>query len=185
MSTSFEVFPTNQYIPACDEIVRNAADMFAQYLKRKNISLDLEIQTYETVNVNEVSESPEKLVLSEDRYNTFSLNRKGNVFVYWHKHSDLTLNFWAEEQGNNERARNLKKQIDANLKIGYSWSVVRTAGQPPLVGLFYGYLALAIAKLTDGIIFSDDGAWEYSQMPAMADEFEKLYLDVENIRSEI
>ena len=26
----------------------------------------------------------------------------------------------------------------------------------------------------DGIIFSDDGAWEYSQMPAMAEEFEKM-----------
>lgn len=108
MSTSFEVFPTNQYIPACDEIVRDAVSMFGEFLKKENIFLDLEIQTYETVDANEVSENPEKLVLSEDRYNTFSLNQEGNVFVYWHKHSDLTLDFWAEEQGNNERARKLK-----------------------------------------------------------------------------
>ncbi len=183
MSTSFEVFPTNQYVPDCDEVVRDAVSMFSQFLKKHNMPFELEINIYEIVN-GEVNENPKKLILAEDRYNTFSLNQEGNVFVYWHKHDDITRDFWVEEQSNNERARNIKSQIEANLKVGYSWSVVRTAGQPPLVGLFYGYLALAIAKLTDGIIFSDDGAWEYSQMPAMAEEFAKM-LDVKGICSEI
>lgn len=50
-----------------------------------------------------------------------------------------------------------------------------------MASLFYGYIAIALAKLTDGFIYSDDGAWEYSYFPMHAEDFEKIYLNKECI----
>lgn len=81
----------------------------------------------------------------------------------------------------NKRALAMKGQIEKSLELGYSWEVIRTAGQPALASLFYGYIAIALAKLTDGFIYSDDGAWEYSYFPMQAGDFEKIYLNKECI----
>lgn len=45
----------------------------------------------------------------------------------------------------------------------------------------YGYLAIAIAILTGGIIYSDDGAWDYSMLPIEGEDFKTEYLNLENI----
>lgn len=183
MSTSFDVYPTKSYIPSCDEIVHCAVGMFNSFLKRENVSCNLKIDVYERFGAEEVTVKTKNLIIREDGYNVFSLNQDGCIFVYCHKRPDLDKAFWEDELVNNKRAQAMKTVIDASLRIGYSWNIVRTAGQPILVSLFYGYLAIAIAKLTDGLIYSDDGAWEYSYFPIMAEEFEKVYLDVENIRN--
>ncbi|QSI03979.1 hypothetical protein [Treponema pedis] len=42
----------------------------------------------------------------------------------------------------------------------------------------YGFAAASLAKLTDGIIFSDTGAWDYSKFPCFADDFLKFYYNI-------
>lgn len=42
----------------------------------------------------------------------------------------------------------------------------------------YGFAAAAFAKLTDGVIFSDSGAWSYSKLPCLADDFVKFYFNI-------
>lgn len=39
-----------------------------------------------------------------------------------------------------------------------------------------------LAILTDGIIYSDDGAWDYSRLPIGGMEFKTEYLNTNNIR---
>lgn len=75
----------------------------------------------------------------------------------------------------------MKEKIDINLNIGYSWTVKRTMGQPAIVNLYYGYLAITIAVLTDGIVYSDDGAWDYSCLPIEGKVFEEEYLNLNKI----
>lgn len=177
MSTSFEVFPTNSYIPDCHEVISMAMELFWDFLKKENMTMNLNIVSYEMYKDRVVQESPQKLISYEDGYNSFSLNESGNVFVYFYERQEITKEFWQEEMTDNKRALNMKAQIEKNLELGYSWDVVRTAGQPALVSLFYGYVAIALAKLTDGFIYSDDGAWEYSYFPIGAEDFEKIYLN--------
>ena len=45
-------------------------------------------------------------------------------------------------------------------------------------------MAMAIAELTAGIIYSDDGAWEYRCFPATAEEFRGNYLDLSKIQDD-
>ncbi len=77
----------------------------------------------------------------------------------------------------------MEKKIWDNLKTGYSWRVKRTMGQPAVVNLYYGYLAIAIAVLTEGILYSDDGAWDYECFPIEGKVFEKEYLNLDKLNN--
>jgi hypothetical protein len=48
-------------------------------------------------------------------------------------------------------------------------------GQPGIINIAYGYIAASLAELTDGIIYSDDSAWDYSRFPCKANEFYEFY----------
>lgn len=181
MSMSFEIFPTKKRKPNCDEIIKYSVELFSEFLKKKKISQGIDITTREVTADNVVHTNPISLVLKEDSHTVFNLNEEGEVYVFYHELSDLDKDFWKEEIQENENAQSMKEKIDTNLKIGYFWSVKRTMGQPAIVSLYYGYLAIAIAILTDGIIYSNDGAWDYSRLPIEGNVFKTEYLNIENI----
>ena len=181
MSMSFEIFPTTKKKPKCDEIIKYSVQLFTEFLKKKKISQGIDITTREVTADNEVYINPISLVLKENYHTVFNLNGEGEVYVFYHELSDLDKVFWNEEIQENKNAQSMKEKIDANLEIGYSWSVKRTMGQPAIVNLYYGYLAIAIAILTDGIIYSDDGAWDYSRLPIEGKDFKTEYLNIEYI----
>lgn len=178
---SFEIFPTKKRKPNCDEIIKYSVELFSEFLKKKKISQGIDITTREVTADNVVHTNPISLVLKEDSHTVFNLNEEGEVYVFYHELSDLDKDFWKEEIQENENAQSMKEKIDTNLEIGYFWSVKRTMGQPAIVSLYYGYLAIAIAILTDGIIYSDDGAWDYSRLPIEGNVFKTEYLNIENI----
>ena len=125
------------------------------------------------------------MALKENYYTVFNLNGEGEVYVFYHELTELDKDFWDEELQGNTHAQSMKEKVDANLKIGYSWSVKRTMGQPAIVSLYYGYLAIGIAILTDGLIYSDDGAWDYSRLPILGEDFKTEYLSIKNISDTI
>lgn len=159
MSMSFEIFPTKKKKPNCDEIIKYSVELFSEFLKREKISQKIDVTAIEVTADNAVYNNPIYLVLKENYHTVFNLNEEGEVYVFYRELTKLDKSFWVEEIQENENAKSIKKKIDTNLKIGYSWIIKRTMGQPAIVSLYYGYLAIAIAILTDGIIYSDDGAW--------------------------
>jgi hypothetical protein len=48
-------------------------------------------------------------------------------------------------------------------------------GQPAIINLTYGLLAGCLAELTNGLIMSDDSAWDWSLMPATGRDFLDFY----------
>lgn len=181
MSTSFQIFPTTKNKPACNEIIKYSMNLFCRFLQKEKISCDIEITASEVSCENKVYNSPKLLVSNEDNYTSFTLNNEGDAYVFYHKIDDIDKDFWDEELKENKKAKSLKEKIDANLGTGYYWSVKRTVGQPVILSLYYGYLAIAIAVLTDGIIYSDDGAWDYSSFPIEGIAFENEYLNIEKL----
>lgn len=181
MSMSFEIFPTKKRKPNCDEIIKYSVELFSEFLKNEKISRGIDITTREVTADNAIHANPISLVLKENSHTVFNLNKEGEVYVFYHELSDLDKDFWKEEIQENENAQFMKEMICTNLEIGYFWSVKRTMGQPAIVSLYYGYLAIAIAILTDGIIYSDDGAWDYSRLPIKGNIFKTEYLNTENI----
>ena len=178
---SFEIFPTKKKKPNCDEIIKYSVELFSEFLKREKISQKIDVTAIEVTADNAVYNNPIYLVLKENYHTVFNLNEEGEVYVFYRELTKLDKSFWVEEIQENENAKSIKKKIDTNLKIGYSWIIKRTMGQPAIVSLYYGYLAIAIAILTDGIIYSDDGAWDYSMLPIEGKAFKTEYLNIENI----
>lgn len=185
MSMSFEIFPTKKLKPNCDEIIKYSVELFSQFLKKEKMLKSIDVTTREVTADNEVYINPISLVSKENHYTAFNLNEEGEVYVFFHELMDLDKDFWNEEIQENENAKSMEEKIDTNLKIGYFWSVKRTMGQPAVVSLYYGYLAIAIAILTDGIIYSDDGAWDYSKLPIEGKVFKTEYLNIENISDDV
>ena len=181
MSMSFEIFPTTQKKPNCDEVIRCSVDLFNEFLRKENISQKINITAIEVTANNEIYTNPTSLVLKENYHTVFNLNKEGEVYLFYHELTDLDKDFWADEIQGNNRAHSIKEKIDANLEIGYYWSVKRTMGQPAIVSLYYGYLAIAIGILTDGIIYSDDGAWDYSILPISGKDLKTEYLNIKNV----
>ena len=179
---SFEVFPTNNYIPSNEEVIILSKKYLVEYLEKQNIYLDIRIksETYFVQN-NTITEN-NGLINDETKYESFVINGSGQALVFYHKADDMLQEFWDEEIASNIRAKALEDSINTNKNLGYSWSIKRTMGQTAIVNIYYGFLALSIANLTDGFIYSDDGAWEYTCFPSMPYDFQKQYLNISKLQ---
>jgi hypothetical protein len=118
--------------------------------------------------------------LSEQQYAWFFFDgRSGGTDVNCWPVNELYIELWAEEKAEHQRSTLLASYIDECLSIGFFWLINRWMGQPPLINLAYGYLAAALAELTDGLIFLDDSAWDYERFPCRAEEFYDFYFEPE------
>ena len=181
MSTSFEIFPTNRYIPKIEDILNSTKNMFDDFLSSHNSTFLYTLSAVQFDNDdNIVSENPPCITDTEQYYTSININNEGFIYIFCNKLSDLDDEIWTDEPIA-ENAQRLKEKIIKNKEIGYSWQVKRTAGQSAIASLIYGYIAIAIAEETNGFIYSDDGAWEYRTFPILPDDFRKEYLMPEQL----
>lgn len=178
MSISFEIFPITKKIPKCEEVIEYSINLFNGFIQNENIVYDIKCKVTEVSFDNKECIKPVFLTSSEEKYTIFNVNEEGEIYVFYDKISKIDEEFWDEEVKINENARFMEKKIWDNFKVGYSWRVKRTMGQPAVVNLYYGYLVIAIAVLTEGILYSDDGAWDYECFPIEGKAFEKEYLNL-------
>jgi len=180
VSTSFFVLPSKKYIPSYKAILDLANMNTITYLtsigvhRKINIQFNLQdINTHELVNFC----LEDEVLHNEEGYAWFFVPEvPGGTDCWYHKNLPIDREIWMDELNTNPNAQKNKKIIMKNMNIGYQWSFRRSAGQPDIVFLIYGMLSAALAELTDGIIYSDDGAWDYSVLPTTSDDFIKGYL---------
>lgn len=182
MSMSFDIFPTNRYIPTCEELKKLSYGMISNYLLKEGIDIDISLD-YRKCDFEANNDlNSDYLVTSEKQYQSFIVNSIGEALVFYRKVSDIDREFWKEEIILNDKAHQLKNQIDKTLKIGYMWNIKRTMNQPAIISIYYGFLAIVIATLTDGILYSDDGAWDYRNFPVDGKQFREEYLDLSKLQ---
>lgn len=183
MSISFEIFPTTKKIPKCEEVNEYSINLFNGFIQNENIVYDIKCKVTEVSFDSKKCKKPVFLTSNEEKYTIFNINEEGEIYVFYDKIEKIDEEFWNEEIKINENARFMEKKIWDSLKTGYSWRVKRTMGQPAVVNLYYGYLAIAIAVLTEGILYSDDGAWNYECFPIEGKSFEKEYLNLDKLNN--
>ncbi len=183
MSISFEIFPTTKKIPKCEEVNEYSINLFNGFIQNENIVYDIKCKVTEVSFDSKKCKKPVFLTSNEEKYTIFNINEEGEIYVFYDKIEKIDEEFWNEEIKINENARFMEKKIWDSLKTGYSWRVKRTMGQPAVVNLYYGYLAIAIAVLTEGILYSDDGAWDYECFPIEGKAFEKEYLNLDKLNN--
>lgn len=179
MSTTFEIYPQTISIPTFAEVVDLTSHKIHHFLKDYGITSDFvltaELRTKEPdiLHTNELTST--SFLWTDDQYAWFRIrNIPGGIDAYFWNLDDLNREYWGELL-QQDRFRPHTELIKLCLVNGYFWSFRRSAGQPAVVTLSQGLLAAALAELTNGFIFTDDGAWDYKRFPATAKEFSEWY----------
>lgn len=185
MSTTFEVYPGNKYIPPFSELLCNTEKEVNNYLKsisvNKNIKLNVKLRSIKD-NIDKSFKLTDKIIWDDSTYAWFYVcDISGGTDAYFYQHNNLDIEFIREELATNPNFKKYEKILNNNIKLGYKWYFRRSAGQPAIITLCYGFLAATLAKLTNGIVYSDDGAWDYKKFPANPDEFMQWYFRLEYI----
>lgn len=179
MSTTFNVLPCKEYIPTFSEVIDLANSYINDFLKSVDINdrIDLKVDLHkhdESFINNKILD--ERAQWEDDLYAWFYINGvPGGADAYFWSFDEFDREIWEEEIDTNSQVSKYADEINKCLKVGYRWHFRRSAGQPRIVVLSYGLVAAAFAQLTDGLIYTDDGAWDYSLFPARVDDFLKWY----------
>ncbi|GFN34084.1 hypothetical protein [Paenibacillus xylaniclasticus] len=98
----------------------------------------------------------------------------GGTDAYYKFVDDLTVDIWDDYGKYGDTYADVRR----SLAIGHYWIFRRSMGQPAIINLAFGVLASALAELTEGYLFSDDGAWQ--GRPIRSYDFDPLYFNPDN-----
>ena len=168
MSTTFEVHPSTTRVPTVGEVLEAGEREIASVLARRGLHTTVRLQA-------RLGPAPrwrrELKVLGgdrpfwcrEDQYLWLTIDGvDGGTDVHVHDNEFVELD-------EAPRAADFE-DVGRYTATGSHWSFRRSVGQPGVVNLAYGLLAGCLARLVDGLVHSDDGAWEWERMPMRPDE---------------
>lgn len=179
MSTTFEVYTPTIKIPSFGAVLELSNAYLKGFLHdigvKAEIRIDVEVRkrvTHECISFH----NNDQAKWSEDSYAWFVVNNQaGGCDAYCDVIKQLDHDRWEDEFKLNSRAANVQGKMRTCLASGFYWWFRRSAGQPSIINLSYGIIAAAFAELTDGIIYSDDNAWDYNMFPTEAGKFLSKY----------
>lgn len=183
MSTSLYVYPGKEYIPSFAELLDISNKRINAFLTNlggvRSVIIDAEV--HNNIDHSQIKFNiNDKLIWKDDSYAWFFIRGVGGgTDSYYYKITKLDKETWKEEIETNIKAQQLNDIINRSMSIGYHWSFRRSAGQPGIINLAYGLIAASLAKITDGLVYSDDGAWDYNCFPALAEDFFGWYFKPE------
>ncbi|HMA35255.1 MAG TPA: hypothetical protein VKY74_12370 [Chloroflexia bacterium] len=184
MSTNIYVFPHTNYIPSFAEFLDVATPKLHGFLaeigspQAPRITATLHVATPETEDQLLPLDlaAPLRWREEEDEYAFFDLRPiPGGTDAYFRIMDSSNYRAWAGEIKSRPPARQRKDWVKACLAQRYYWRFRRSLGQAAVINVLYGLLAAALAELTDGMLYSADGAWDYDRFPATAAEFSQWY----------
>jgi hypothetical protein len=185
MSHIFEVYPAHSNLPTFAEVVNLAEvrvnERMAAMGHEVKIKLRATLRTHHgKEETAQVAEGPFRWPPGKETYAWFEVvGIDGGCDVTYSEDRDEIEVFRDEIKYNKSLPDEF---VDRCLDLGRRWAFRRSAGQPCVVSLVYGYVAAAFAELTEGFIYSDDGAWDRDMMPMGPAEFYATYFYPEKTR---
>jgi hypothetical protein len=181
MSTSFEVFPILEKIPTFGEFNELLNKRICEFFQRYNIKIE---KKYDIILLDKDGRSNKvnpsmPLTMSPGSHCLVYSSSFDGILLYYKMVDRLTHEIWQDEIDDKIKANNIRELIEISLRNGYYWRIKRYDNQTPITDLLFGYVTGSIAELVDGIIHTDDGAWEPIHFPLFSKDFFKLFLNPE------
>lgn len=184
MSTEFDVFPTIPRIPTFGEVLERTQTHLFSFLRDYGVR-EVPVLCMANVNFNGLLDGPspfdraarmdEPFWWSPSHYGWFSWEWAGGTDVYaWPIGDSRDMYEWNDPHAT-ERERAFAAEMEKAFAIDRYWSFRRSASSTGFLSLAYGMLAGSLAELVEGIIYTDDGAWDHRLFPMRAAEFLPLY----------
>lgn len=179
MSTTFDVYPGALTIPTFEEVLSLGTENFHKFLASQQITArpKLEVRLFQKRGDTPIPlDLTSPATWSEEHYAWFHVAGvlERGTDVYFGQNSDFDENFKHEEIQTQENLLGTA-QVQACLSVRHHWWFRRRAGASGTVSLLFGILAASVAKLTNGLVHSSDGAWDISMLPATPDDFLSFY----------
>lgn len=194
MSTTFDVYPGNAVIPTFADVIELAQSEINAFLSRYTIGpIELSVSFMGIDFLIDANRNRVAPALNEP----FCWDgEEGDPYAWFHipkinGGTDVYCRNVGGDSGNATFYRTLLiESVEAEcsggmtmlggalknaLAVGRYWTFRRSAGQPGVINLSYGMLAAALAKLTDGVVYSEDSAWPSQDLPKPAEHFFSAY----------
>jgi hypothetical protein len=179
MSTTFDILPKTQEIPSFSMILKLTNEKLSQYFEHYNIGLYLnlkaQIRSYsdDTPPLECVNEL---MKWDQEQYAYFFIEGyTTGIEAYSEITDQLIREVWLDELELKSITDAKQELIEKCLSVGHYWQFKRYSNQLPIYDLIYGFLAGSVAEVTDGLINTDDGAWDESIFPTTSKEFFESY----------
>jgi hypothetical protein len=186
MSHTFDVYPGHLSLPTFGELLKTAQERISTRAGEMGLHVDIKLRAtlrtdQEPESIVQLADGPFKWPAGETTYVWFeAIGVDGGCDVTYAENRDEIETFRDEVK----HSKRLPDEfVDRCLDFGQRWTFRRSAGQPCLVALLYGYLAAALAELTEGLIYSDDGAWDPDMLPMRSSEFYETYFRPERTKN--
>jgi hypothetical protein len=180
VSTTFDVYPRKVALPSFNELLvlgekRLHEQLQARYLHNRPV-LTMELRQAESHELLDIDRNA-AFRWDESAYLWLSFTgHAGGTDVYCDPvDAEEDLDHWAYILAPDNAASVTPADVTAAFPAGVYWSFQRSAGQPALINFAYGILAAALAELTDGLVYSDDSAWDFERFPARAEAMYAWY----------
>ena len=178
MSTTFDILPSCKEIPSFSDVLIRCSQNFELYLKRVEIHKSPKI-TF-TILSKEFNKSipfnfKDPFLWEGGTYLWVEVeNIVGGTDGYYWENEDLDYNYWRNEIIP-KKDKPEREHLNKCIETGFHWNFRRSAGQVGTIDILYGVLSGTLAELTNGIVYSDDSAWDYQRMPIKGQEFLSSY----------
>ena len=189
MSTSIDIIPVDKADITFGEVLKESENQINSFLK--SIGIDKLVKL--SVNLHDNNENYVKSLLSSDKFEWSE-----NEYV-WFTIEDIAggtdgrcnslaagdidpENPWWRLQmleENNNTISNFNEKLEKAKSLNRLWRFRRSVGQPGIISLSYGLISASIAKLTNGILWSDD-AWDNQKFPANSSDFFDWYFRLDS-----
>lgn len=170
MSTSFAIFPATNVIPAFEAVLARAEAHMDRFLR--NGGLLVHVVLHASIRQGEpdvelFANATGPMSWDDGHYAWFQVERiRGGADAYSHAaHGESTRDYLKET------LIPRRPELAKTLEIDRHWSIRCSANETGVVRIMSGFVAAAIAELTEGFVFSDDGAWTFNGVAKTAAEF--------------
>jgi len=191
MSYTFDVYPSQVDIPTFNDVLDLSNVYLKDFLAKNGVNrffqIDVTIKKYirstrmhnamPTIKSESAKWNEAKMGEDELDYAWFFVEGQGGGDALFCTNEDLTVKILESMIVDDEKGGHYKRELRNCLDNGFHWCFFRYIGRPAIVNLMCGSVVAAFAKLTDGIISSGDGAWDWSLFPTKADEFIQHYFN--------
>lgn len=186
MSTTIQIIPTKTTDITFGQVIETSERHINDFLASVGIEQTIQLK----INLHENSEKyvreiqlTDKFEWEEHEYIWFTIHGiVGGTDAYCSQIADNTDPdnpwwFFEDLELNNKSVEDLEEKLEKAKTFNRTWSFRRSAGQPGIIALSYGLISASVAELTEGLLWSDDGAWEFERFPAESEDFLYWYFN--------
>lgn len=195
MSVCIDVIPSLTVVPTLGELERAVEDVIREQrlhpvvarewglLEGSGPKVDAHRQDVESeANATECDRGPDASLMMEGRsYGSLSILalQAGFDFYFCGDDEEYPHRSFVDECA--KRAHEIGSlrgfPFEDAAAVGHRWMMRLSAGQPMRTRILAGFAAAALARLTDGFLFSDDGGLDYERAPTDSEDFLSWYVD--------